>query len=56
MIEITHRHINGTEVSFDDLPHYKITNRTILDIVLDVARRNGNRQAITEETSKNISH
>ena len=32
MAEIIHRYVNGTEISFHDLPSYQITNQTILDI------------------------
>lgn len=39
MADIIHRYINGNEVKYDDLPHYKITNQTILDIVHSAIKR-----------------
>ncbi len=44
MVESVHRHVNGTEVTLHDLPGYKITNQTILDIIHDAAKRSMNGQ------------
>ncbi len=39
MAEIIHRYVNGTEVSSADLARYRITNRTILEIIRNAIRR-----------------
>lgn len=52
MAEIVHRYVNGTAVSFDDLSHYRITNRTILEIISHAARR-GIHTSSTNELSEN---
>ncbi len=39
MAEIIHRYVNGMEVSSADLAHYRITNRTILEIIRNAIRR-----------------
>lgn len=51
MAEIIHRYINGTEVSFNDLPNYQITDRTILDIIGHAAKRG--HTSSTNESSQN---
>ena len=40
MFEIVHRRINGKEVSYEDIPKYKITNQIILDIVHEAIQKN----------------
>ncbi len=40
MAKIIHRYVNGIEINYDDIPHYQITNRTILDIIYAAINRN----------------
>ena len=51
MAEIIHRYVNGTEISFHDLPIYQITNQTILDIICNASRRSRNGN----DSKQNIS-
>ncbi|WP_160304516.1 hypothetical protein [Otoolea muris] len=51
MAEIIHRYVNGTEISFHDLPSYQITNQTILDIICNASRRSRNGN----DSKQNIS-